>query len=194
MIHEELRTLLPPLSAEESAGLEKRILTDGCLSPLIVWNNVLVDGHHRYEICSKHQIPFAVRNIDLDDLNDAKLWRLRHQCHRRNLNAHQRGEIALEFKDIIVKKAKERQRLAGVPNVNAPVALSETKNTVKDESGMLCWHKDTFPSEWAVFFMETYSVAYVRDLIHSLLNQYHDHSGKEATQQFLLKSCAQFID
>ena len=108
-IHDELKNLLPPLSTEEYAGLEADILEHGCLSPMITWNGILVDGHHRYEICTKHEIPFALQNIVFDNLDAAKLWAWKHQEHRRNLTPFHRAEIALKLKDTIAAKAKERQ-------------------------------------------------------------------------------------
>ena len=110
IVNEELKTLLPPLSAEEYAGLEASILKDGCLSPLVAWNDILVDGHHRYEICEKHGVPFVVTSISLKNLDDAKLWAGRHQEYRRNLTPFHRGELALKLKDVIAAKAKERQK------------------------------------------------------------------------------------
>ncbi|MDR2438607.1 MAG: hypothetical protein LBE12_04440 [Planctomycetaceae bacterium] len=61
-IIDELKNLLPPLTDAEFTGFEESILKDGCLSPLVVWNDILVDGHNRYDICSKHQIPYAIKN------------------------------------------------------------------------------------------------------------------------------------
>jgi len=109
IVNEELKTLLPPLSAEEFAGLEESILKDGCLSPLVVWDDILVDGYHRYEICTKHQIPFAVKSVVLDSIDDAKFWAWQHQQHRRNLTAYYRAELALKLKDTIAAKARARQ-------------------------------------------------------------------------------------
>jgi hypothetical protein len=109
VIKDDLKNLLPPLSAEEFAGLEASLLKDGCLSALIGWNNTVIDGHHRHEICTRHQIPYTVTNIDFDSLDDAKLWILRHQGNRRNLTPFQRIELALKFKDIVAARAKERQ-------------------------------------------------------------------------------------
>lgn len=109
IINEELKNLLPPFSDEEFAGLEADILEHGCLSALIVWNDILIDGHHRYEICRKHTIPFSVKSIVFDDLDAAKLWAWKHQEHRRNLTPFHRAEIALKLKDTIAAKAKERQ-------------------------------------------------------------------------------------
>ena len=54
----EFRDLIPPLNEEELKLLEESLVADGCESPLIVWNGVIVDGHNRYAICRKHEIPF----------------------------------------------------------------------------------------------------------------------------------------
>ena len=141
-IIDELKTLLPPLSSEEFTGLEADILEHGCLSPMIAWNGVLVDGHHRYEICTKHEIPFSVQNIVFDNIDAAKLWAWKHQEHRRNLTPFHRAELALKLKDTIASKAKERQgqrndRISGnipatLPECNGysvPAMLPEAKET-----------------------------------------------------------------
>ena len=112
-IHPELQDLLPRLSDEVFAGLEESIVKDGCLSPLVVWNDILIDGHHRYEICRRHQIPFSVQTVVFKTLDEAKLWIWKHQENRRNLTDYQRGEIALKLKKSIAAKAKERQRASG---------------------------------------------------------------------------------
>ena len=56
-IESEFKHLLPPLTEEQKAELEKDIIKNGCLTPLVVWNNILIDGHHRYDICTKNNIP-----------------------------------------------------------------------------------------------------------------------------------------
>lgn len=44
----ELAELLPPLSGEQLAALEKDILQNGCYAPIIVNEDlVVVDGHNR---------------------------------------------------------------------------------------------------------------------------------------------------
>ena len=44
----EFRDLIPPLNEEELKLLEESLVADGCESPLIVWNGVIVDGHNRF--------------------------------------------------------------------------------------------------------------------------------------------------
>ena len=109
----EIANLLPPLSYDEMSGIESDILQRGVISPLVVWNNVLVDGHHRYKVCKKHSLPFAVRELEFDSLQSAKLWAWQHQENRRNLTPFQRAEMSLRFKPQIAERAKERQRMAG---------------------------------------------------------------------------------
>ena len=58
-VDEELRNLIPPLSIDEKRMLEEGILKNGCEMPIIVWNDTIVDGHNRYEICRKHSVPFS---------------------------------------------------------------------------------------------------------------------------------------
>jgi hypothetical protein len=53
----------------------------------VIWagENILVDGHNRYEICTKHNIPFEVKKMDFDDDNAVKSWIINNQLSRRNL-------------------------------------------------------------------------------------------------------------
>jgi phage N-6-adenine-methyltransferase len=115
-VDEELRSLVPPLTDEERAGLEENLLRDGCLDPLIVWaeQRVLLDGHHRKDICDRHGIEYATRELSLPGRDAAKRWVIEHQFGRRNLTPYQRSELALKLKPLLAKNARERM-LAGKP-------------------------------------------------------------------------------
>lgn len=109
VIDKEFKELLFPLSEEERKILEENIIKDGCLTPLILWGNILVDGHNRYEICTKHNIPYKTTNKDFDNRDDVIEFILRTQLGRRNLTDFHRNRIALRYEEILKKKAKERQ-------------------------------------------------------------------------------------
>lgn len=66
-IDPEFQNQIPPLTDDEYKQLEENILKEGkLLSPLIVWNNTLVDGHNRYAILQKHpEIYFSTMPSDL---------------------------------------------------------------------------------------------------------------------------------
>ncbi|WP_296174212.1 hypothetical protein [uncultured Brevundimonas sp.] len=60
-IDSEFRAYIPPLSDEERQQLEANIVADGCRDPLLVWDDVLIDGHNRYEICTRLGLAYPER-------------------------------------------------------------------------------------------------------------------------------------
>ena len=65
--------------------LRESILEHGCLTPLVVWNGVLVDGYNRYSICMEHDIPFETVSRDFRSRYEALIWMTSNQIARRNL-------------------------------------------------------------------------------------------------------------
>ena len=115
-IDAELSGIMPELSKEEYKELENSILEDGFKgAPIIVWKQegIIVDGHNRYGICKKHDIPYEVQELDFDSRDDVIQWMIRAQLGRRNLSSLQKIEIAERFRPLFRKKAKENQIKAG---------------------------------------------------------------------------------
>ena len=110
-IDNEFKNLIPPLTEDEYKQLEENILRDGIRDPLVVWSQeeILVDGHNRYEIAQKHNLPFATKSIDFEDRNEAMAWIIRNQFGRRNLNKFQRSELSIKLKKVISARAKKQQ-------------------------------------------------------------------------------------
>lgn len=108
-IDTEFKNLIPPLTAEEYAGLEESILNEGCRDAIVLWGETIIDGHNRYEICTKHGVDFRTVQKVFDDRNAAKLWMMQNQLARRNLTDFQRIEIAHKCEDAVRAKAKESQ-------------------------------------------------------------------------------------
>jgi ParB-like chromosome segregation protein Spo0J len=75
----EFKAAIQPLSQEELAQLEANIKANGCRDPLVIWDGVIVDGHHRYEICQRLDIPFHTVSMDFPDRAAAKVWMLNNQ-------------------------------------------------------------------------------------------------------------------
>jgi hypothetical protein len=48
-----------------------------------------VDGHNRYHICTKYDLPFQINYISFQDLEEAEIWIINNQMGRRNLNPDQ---------------------------------------------------------------------------------------------------------
>ena len=87
---EEFKRFVPPLSDDERTQLEKNLLQDGCRDALIVWNNIIIDGHNRYDICTKHQIPFALNCVNFLSREEATAWICANQLGRRNISEETR--------------------------------------------------------------------------------------------------------
>lgn len=73
-IDNEFKSLIPPLTVEEYAGLEKSILDEGCRDALIVWDGILVDGHNRYEICTHNNVLFETSEKAFESREKVKEW------------------------------------------------------------------------------------------------------------------------
>ncbi len=108
IIDQEFAGLIPPLTHEEYSGLEASILAEGCRDALVVWGEVLVDGHNRYRICEAHGVPYNVVHRDFTDRNEVLLWMLNNQLGRRNLNDFQRVEMVRKCEDAVKAQAEQR--------------------------------------------------------------------------------------
>lgn len=111
-INAEFKSLIPSLLKGEYEKLENSILEDGCRDAIIIWNDDIIDGHNRYEICMEHSVPYKTIEKKFESKDEAKLWIIDNQFGRRNLNKYQRTELALKQKEIIARLAKEKQKLS----------------------------------------------------------------------------------
>ncbi|WP_020653137.1 hypothetical protein [Massilia niastensis] len=104
-INDELRAFVDPLTAIEYAALERSLLAEGCRDALVLWGEVLIDGHNRYDICRKHGIDFrTVQNNSFDSLEDVMLWMIDNHLARRSVSDFQRGVLALRKKEIVASR------------------------------------------------------------------------------------------
>ena len=108
VVNEELKAYIDPLTAEEYEALERSILAEGCRDALVLWGNVLVDGHNRYGICRKHGLPFqTVQNTRFQSMEDVHLWMIDQHLGRRSISDFQRGVLALRKREIVAKRRVE---------------------------------------------------------------------------------------
>jgi hypothetical protein len=85
-IDEQFKYLLPVLDEQTFALLEESLLANGCMHPLVLWGDILIDGHNRYEICQKHEIPFETVEMEFASRDEAMIWIITTQVGRRNLS------------------------------------------------------------------------------------------------------------
>lgn len=107
IINDELLKYIDPLTANEHAALERSLLAEGCRDALVLWGDVLVDGHNRYQICRQHGIAFnTIQNTSFTSLDDVMLWMIDNQLGRRSVSDFQRGVLALRKRDILAARVK----------------------------------------------------------------------------------------
>ncbi len=132
IIDDELSGLIPPLTEDEYSRLEQSILDEGCRDAIILWGNIIVDGHNRYRICTKHNIPFRTLQKEFATKDEVKLWMLQNQLSRRNLSDLARVEMVRKCEEAVKAQAGKRM-LAG----KADPCLKLGKGRATEELGKL---------------------------------------------------------
>jgi len=134
VVNEELKAYIDPLTPDEHEALERSILAEGCRDALVLWGEVLVDGHNRYGICQKHGLPFqTVQNTRFQSMEDVHLWMIDQHLGRRSVSDFQRGVLALRKKEIVNERRARVPAPAAVDAAQAPAEAglppSETLNS-----------------------------------------------------------------
>ena len=131
---EELRAYIDPLTPEEHEALERSILAEGCRDALVLWGDVLVDGHNRYGICQKHGIPFqTVQNPRFTCMEDVHLWMIEQHLGRRSVSDFQRGVLALRKKEILASRREALQAALAAAQAEAAAAAGSSSTSAAPE-------------------------------------------------------------
>lgn len=137
-IDSEFKDLIPPLDQGERENLKKSLQNEGCRDKLVVCElegkHILLDGHNRYEICHELGIPFQSTDIKLPNRTEAKIWIIKNQRARRNLNESQRAMLAVKLEALYGEEAKQRKgkRTDLGQNLDLSVAGRSAEKAAKD--------------------------------------------------------------
>lgn len=105
--NEELLAYIDPLTPDEHTALERSLLAEGCRDALVLWGDVLVDGHNRHAICTQHGIPFnTVQNTRFESMADVQLWMIEQHLGRRSVSDFQRGVLALRKQGLLAARVQ----------------------------------------------------------------------------------------
>jgi hypothetical protein len=105
-VSDELKRLLPELSAEELAQLENSIFEYGILDSIKYFEldgaKIVLDGHHRYELAKKHNLLYSEEVIgEVTTLDEAKTWIYANQIGRRNLTQREKMWYIMRHYDLL---------------------------------------------------------------------------------------------
>jgi ParB-like chromosome segregation protein Spo0J len=144
-VDKEFQKLIRPLDKQEYARLEESIVQFGVLDTIKSWitengDELIVDGHNRYEIARKHGKPFGCSRMSFSNRDQARMWILSNQLARRNMSASAYREMTIAVTALLTKIKAKTSRDEAIKNLNAPshrnpVPRSETKkDTIREEA------------------------------------------------------------
>ncbi len=126
VVQPDLKAYIDPLTAEEYEALERSLLREGCRDALVLWGDILVDGHNRHAICQKHGLPFqTLQSTQFRNMDDVHLWMIEQHLGRRSVSDFQRGVLALRKREIMAR----RKAAAALPD--APDGLRTREDIAK---------------------------------------------------------------
>lgn len=79
-----------PISEKEFQLLADSICSSGCKIPISIWDDIILDGHKRYQICCDNNIPFDVKRLYFAVREDAVIWACRQHCQHVDLSDERR--------------------------------------------------------------------------------------------------------
>lgn len=121
-IDNEFRRLFFNKSNEKIKKLKASILSNGCINPLPVWNDILLDGYDIYDICIKNDIPFEICEMNFKNRNEAIEWICENQLKRKDLT--------LKMKAYLIGKLFEAEKILAI-NQKIPINIITEK--ISDE-------------------------------------------------------------
>lgn len=140
IIDPEFRKYIPALSGEELAQLEANLVEDGCRDPLTLWGRVIIDGHNRFDICTRHGIPFQTVQKQFPTREAALDWMDCHQLGRRNLTPDARklllGRRYNRLKGEVGAPTGNQNRAAIQLVQNDPIETHSTAAKIANEHGV----------------------------------------------------------
>ena len=143
-VNKKFKAVVPPLLPEEYAQLEQNILKDGIRDKIIVWKrgteNIIIDGHNRYEICCEHNIKFEIEEMEFENHQEVIDYIIKNQLGRRNITVKQRSyligkrfenEKKLPYRPIKNKKGGKNEPLKTAKKIADEMKISQS--TVKND-------------------------------------------------------------
>jgi ParB-like chromosome segregation protein Spo0J len=142
VIDPEFQALIPPLGAEEFQQLEENIRQGGCRDPLVTWGDTLIDGHNRYEICTRLGLKFKTVALEFADRDAVKVWMIDNQTGKRNISDGWKFELKLIKKSLLASKGKAKyEATVGRPSKKKSLSTidNDKHNTQQELAKDLGW-------------------------------------------------------
>jgi len=133
-VNPEYKQLVPRASSAEYKTLETDMIEKGEATETIIINkqDVILDGHTRYEICLKHGLSFRTEEREFDSELDEKIFVVNVNLKRRHLTDMQKIILAKPLEALIAQKAKQRMLSTLKQGEQAPLASIEASGKTSE--------------------------------------------------------------
>lgn len=143
VVLDELRDLIPPLTADEVAQLEQNLRQYGVKDPLTIWETtaltagtgddetpvyVLIDGHNRFSVINQYKLDFRINLVHVESMTQVKEYMIDYQLGRRNLSPEQASYLrGMRYNQL---------KIARGSNLNAESAQQNVAESLATEYGV----------------------------------------------------------
>ena len=108
-INEKYESACPALSKDELERLESLILKDRVIyNPILIWNDVIIDGHNRYQIAKKHNIHFDTQEKDFNSDEEVIIWIKENAISQRNLTDFVKYELVKDIEALLLEVGRQK--------------------------------------------------------------------------------------
>ncbi|MEM3265691.1 MAG: ParB/RepB/Spo0J family partition protein [Thermoplasmata archaeon] len=132
----DLCNILPEMTKEEFNELKEDIEKNGLLNPIVLFENKVLDGRHRYRACLELGIEPRFIKFEGDRL-DALSFVISENIKRRHLTASQKAFAGVEIREKLMQMTKEKQadarKIGGLLGGRGRAKDSEKYNERKEE-------------------------------------------------------------
>lgn len=114
-VNPEYRALVPRPTPEEYRALELDIIEKQRATEPIIINerDEILDGHTRFEICTKHNLYFDTKIMQFSSIRKEMIYIIEVNRLRRNLTPLQKLELDLKLAELYGEEASENKVIAG---------------------------------------------------------------------------------
>lgn len=131
---DRLKSLIPALEEEQVRSLEQSLIDEGrAYNALWVWGDILVDGHHRLELCEKHNLPYEAIQVyqSAETIEDVEYRMKRDAIGRRNLLPAVQSRFRAEMVAYHISKGKGKKAAVKTVAKDANVSDRQVYRDVK---------------------------------------------------------------
>lgn len=89
-INPDLRFMVAPYSQQSRSELKRKLLFNGCSTPIRVWENIILVDYEVFDICKSYRLPIKVSKVNLNCVEEAVVWICKNQLLRKDLQEKMR--------------------------------------------------------------------------------------------------------